>query len=302
MMRIVITGGTDGQLVRTFLEKAAGRSGIDPVALGPPEFDLTDSERIAPAIAAHHPDLVINAAAYTNVDKAEDEPELAHAINATGAGAVAAATSALGVPVVQISTDYVFDGLADRPYCENDPVNPLCTYGRTKLSGEQAVAAANPHHLIVRTAWVYSPYSRNFLLTMLRLAETRDEIGVVSDQVGNPTSAATIADGLLAIADRLGHQADFDKWGIYHLAGRGDTSWADFASEIFCVSGEMGGPSAIVRPITTADYPTKARRPPNSRLDTTRFRRVFDFAPASWQAEVAATLKTIRMANTPTQE
>ena len=294
-MRILITGGTDGQLVRTFLEEAAGRAGaIDAIALGPPNLDLAAPNGIAAAIAAHRPNLIVNAAAYTAVDAAEDEPERVHAINAVGAGAVADAAAALGVPVIQISTDYVFDGSADRPYRTDDKVNPLSVYGRTKLDGERRVAAANPRHLIVRTAWVYSPYGRNFLKTMLRLAGTRDEIGVVADQIGNPTSARTIARGIIASAERLARQPAFADWGIYHLTGSGDASWAEFAAGIFAESQRQGGPYAAVKPLTTDQYPTKAHRPANSRLDTRRFAEVFSFAPPRWQDEVAATLAVWR--------
>ncbi len=294
MMRVLITGGTDGQLVSTFLDRAARRSDIDPVALGPPQLDLADVDSIAAAIAAHRPDLVVNAAAYTAVDKAEDEPDLAFAVNATGAGAVAAAAADLGVPIVQISTDYVFDGQANHPYREGDAVNPLGVYGRSKLAGERLAAAANPRHVIVRTAWVFSHHGHNFLKTMLRLAESRDEIDVVADQIGNPTSTRTIADGILTIADRLGGDPEFGDWGVYHLTGDGETSWAGFAAEIFRCSRARGGPSAGVRPISTADYPTKARRPANSRLDSARFSAVFGYTPSGWQEEVSAALDLLQ--------
>lgn len=280
-MRILVTG-REGQVVSCLVEAAASQPGIDVLPLGRPQLDLAKPATITAAIVAAAPDLVVSAAAYTAVDLAEDERDLAFAINAEGAGAVAAAAAQLGVPVIHLSTDYVFSGDLDRAYVESDATGPTGAYGASKLAGETAVAAANPRHLILRTAWVYSAYGKNFLKTMMRLAETREELSVVADQWGNPTSAHDIADGILHIAPYLESHPAFDGWGIYHLAGAGETNWSGFAGHILTTSGRQGGPTARVRDIATVDYPTKARRPANSRLDTTRLRSTFGWSCRFW--------------------
>lgn len=285
-MRIVVTG-REGQVVRSLIERATHQRSIELIALGRPEFDLTSTETVSEAIYAAKPDLVVSAAAYTAVDLAEDEPELAHTINAVGARIVAQAAAAIGVPVVHLSTDYVFSGEGDRPYTETDPTGPRSVYGQSKLEGEMAVAAANPRHLILRTAWVYSPFGKNFVKTMLKLAESRDTVSVVSDQWGNPTSALDIADAILRVADRLRTDPAFDAFGIYHLAGSGDTNWSSFAREIFAASSKKGGPHAEVRDILTAEYPTKAARPLNSRLSTDKFFDAFDWRAPKWNFSLA---------------
>ncbi len=280
-MRIAVTG-RDGQVVQSLLERARGLPDLTVIPLGRPELDLARTEGIAATIAAARPDIVVSAAAYTAVDQAEDEPELARAVNETGAGAVAAAAAASGAPVIHLSTDYVFAGDADRPYVETDKTAPQSVYGRTKLAGEGAVAAANPRHVILRAAWVYSPFGKNFVKTMLRLAADRDVVRVVADQYGNPTSALDIADGILAIAPQLLGQAPAERFGVFHLAGTGSTHWAGFASAIFEASGAAGGPVARVEEITTADFPTKAKRPANSRLSTERLHEVFGWQAPDW--------------------
>ncbi|MDB5506243.1 MAG: dTDP-4-dehydrorhamnose reductase [Devosia sp.] len=284
-MRIVVTG-REGQVVQSLLERAASRSDLEIVAVGRPELDLADPQSISLAIAALQPDFVISAAAYTAVDKAEDEPELAHAVNAIGAGAVAAAARSVDVPVIHLSTDYVFPGDRAGPHIETAATGPKGVYGASKLAGETAVAAANPDHVIIRTAWVYSPFGKNFLKTMLALAATRDRLTVVGDQIGNPTSALNIADAILAVVDTWHDRRG--KAGIYHFAGTGETSWAGFATEILRVSGELGGPTAEVAAITTAEYPTKAMRPADSRLDTAKFTADYGFTAPDWQASTRA--------------
>lgn len=279
-MRILVTG-REGQVVSCLLEAAKDRPDLDVVAIGRPALDLAQPGAAGKIIADLAPDLVVSAAAYTAVDQAEEEPDLAFKVNADGAGAVSAAAARLGVPVIHLSTDYVYSGDLDRAYRETDATGPTGVYGASKLAGEAAVAAANPRHLILRTAWVYSAFGKNFLKTMLRLAETRDELAVVSDQRGNPTSAHDIADGVLHIAGRLA--AGFDGWGVYHLAGRGDTDWAGFARHILDISGEHGGPHARVKDIATADYPTRARRPANSRLDTEKLETAFGWCCRPWR-------------------
>lgn len=281
-MRIAVTG-RDGQVVTCLAEAAGIQSGLQVIAVGRPVLDLASPDTIGPALAAARPDLVISAAAYTAVDQAEHEPELAHRVNADGAGRVAEAAANIGVPVVHLSTDYVFDGKLDRPYVESDAPAPAGAYGASKLAGEIAVAAANPRHIILRTAWVYSAHGKNFLRTMLRLAESRDALGVVADQWGNPTSAHDIAAGILQIARHLEANPGFDFWGVYHLAGTGDTNWSGFASHILATSRRHGGPYAEINDITTADYPTKALRPANSRLDTSKLHGIFGWVSRPWQ-------------------
>jgi dTDP-4-dehydrorhamnose reductase len=225
---------------------------------------------------------VVSAAAYTAVDRAEDEPDLAHAINAAGAGSVAAAAAEVGAPVIHLSTDYVFSGTADGAYRESDETGPRSVYGRTKLAGEVAVATANPRHVILRTAWVYSPFGKNFVKTMLALARDRDEIRVVADQWGNPTSALDIADGVLHIARRL-RDDGAARTGIYHLAGTGETNWSGVAEQTFAISRALGGPSARVVAIRTEDYPTKAARPANSRLNTDKLAGDYGWRSPAWE-------------------
>ncbi|KHL26493.1 dTDP-4-dehydrorhamnose reductase [Croceibacterium mercuriale] len=280
-MRVAVTG-TSGQVVTSLLERGP-LAGHEVIAIGRPALDLADPATILPALEAAHPNAIVSAAAWTAVDKAESEAEAAHAVNATGAGAVAEAAARLGVPLVHLSTDYVFDGMLDRPWREDDPTGPTGVYGATKLAGEQAVLAAHPDSAILRTAWVYSPFGANFVGTMLRLAGTRDEFGVVGDQVGNPTSALDIADGVLRVAANLAAGSDPAQRGIFHMTAAGEASWADFARAIFAASAELGGPTARVNAITTADYPTPATRPANSRLDCTRIAQAHGVALPRWQ-------------------
>lgn len=291
-MKIVVTG-REGQVVQSLVEKASQRSDLELIALGRPQLDLAKPETVRSAVEALKPDLVVSAAAYTAVDLAEDEPELALAINATGAQAVAEAAKACGVPVIHISTDYVFAGDASEPYVETDVTGPQGVYGSTKLEGERLVAQANPKHIVLRTAWVYSPFGKNFVKTMLKLAETRDALSVVSDQWGNPTSALDIADAIIKVADQLTATPDFSAYGVYHLAGTGDTNWSGFARAIFSDSAQLGGPTATVADIATAAYPTKAMRPANSRLSTAKFRATFDWSPPLWQASLRGVVKRL---------
>ena len=280
-MRLVVTG-VHGQVVRALAERAP--AGVTVVPLGRPDLDLADAPAIAPALAAVGADVVINAAAYTAVDKAETERDAAFAINATGAGAVAAAAHGLGLPLIHVSTDYVFDGAKPAPYVETDPTGPTGVYGASKLAGEAAVMAAHPGAVIARTAWVYSPFGANFVKTMLRLAATREELGVVADQFGNPTSALDIADGLLQIAaNLLARPAEPALTGLFHMTGSGEASWAGFAEAVFAASAAHGGPVARVNPIATAQYPTPARRPANSRLDCTRLATVHGVRLPDWR-------------------
>ncbi len=287
-MRIAVTG-RDGQ-VATALAEIGPALGVTVVPAGRPDLDLARPETVLPALRAAEPEVVVSAAAYTAVDRAEDEPDLAQAVNGAGAGAVAEAAAALGVPVLHLSTDYVFDGSLDRPYREEDPVAPLGAYGRSKLDGERRVARATPAHVILRTAWVYAPFGANFVRTMLRLAGSRDEVGVVADQRGCPTSALDIARAVVAMAARLrdaGPEARAELCGTFHVAGRGEGSWAEVAEAVFARSAALGGPAAKVRRIATADYPTRAARPANSRLDTTKLARTYGLTLPDWGESLA---------------
>ncbi|MBZ9740968.1 MULTISPECIES: dTDP-4-dehydrorhamnose reductase [unclassified Mesorhizobium] len=281
-MRLLVTG-RDGQVAASLLEAGQARAGLEVVAIGRPQLDLAKPETVIDAITAAKPDIVVSAAAYTAVDQAEDESDLAFAVNATGAGKVAEAAARLGVPVIHLSTDYVFDGTRAGAYVETDPTAPRNTYGASKLAGEQAVAAANPRHLILRTAWAYSPFGRNFVKTMLKLAVDRDEIAVVADQWGNPTSALDIADAILHAAAMLHPRTGFSSFGVYHLVGTGETNWSGFARHILDTSRVFGGPWARVRDIATVDYPTKARRPANSTLSTAKFTATCGWTAPEWQ-------------------
>ena len=295
-MRIVVTG-REGQVVRALIERGS-IAGHDVIAVGRPQLDLAgEADAIHAAIEAARPDAVISAAAYTAVDRAETERDLAFAINSRGAGAVAASAERLGVPLVHLSTDYVFDGAKSRPYVEDDPTCPTGVYGESKLAGEHEVLEAHTDTAILRTAWVYGPSGANFARTMLRLAADRDEIGVVADQRGNPTSALDIADGALTVAARLASDSGRDLRGIFHMTAGGDASWADFAEEIFSVSDRAGGPAARVRRITTADYPTPARRPADSRLDCSKLDRMHGVRLPDWRRSTASVVTRLVQAS-----
>jgi dTDP-4-dehydrorhamnose reductase len=237
---------------------------------------------------AERPDVVVNAAAYTAVDRAESDSDAASAINCEGASALATAAKDQGCPIIHISTDYVFDGTKAGVYSETDPTNPTNVYGRSKLAGEVAVAAANARHLILRTSWLYAPQGDNFLITMLRLAREQPELRVVADQHGNPTYAPHLAAAILAISERLVAGAQpAQPWGIYHAASAGETTWAGFAAAIIeAGAARLGVPRVPVVPITTREYAAPARRPTNSRLDCSKLQRVFGLKLPPWQQGV----------------
>jgi len=281
-MRLIVTG-TQGQVARSLLERAPAHD-VELRLVGRPELDLTDERSVAEGLAEWRADAVVNAAAYTAVDRAETEEDLATRVNGAGAGFVAAAARARGVPVIHISTDYVFDGAQNRPYREDDAPAPIGAYGRSKLAGERAVAAANPDHVILRTAWVYSPFGANFVRTMLRLGENRSEVSVVADQRGGPTSALDIADAVIAVARRLTSSPGAEGLtGVFHMTGGGEATWAEFAEAIFAEATAHGRKPVAVRPITTADYPTPARRPANSRLDASALRNIYGVQLPPWR-------------------
>lgn len=285
-MRIVVTGGPEGQVLRSLAERGAA-AGHDIVPLGRPQLDLVgDEQAIIRAVKQAGPEVIVSAAAYTAVDKAESEQDLAFAINMRGAGAVAQAADRLGVPIVHLSTDYVFDGSKIAPYTEDDVPRPKSVYGASKLAGEKAVLEASQSAVVLRTAWVYSPFDTNFVKTMFRLAADREEVGVVADQLGNPTSALEISDGILAVAANLVSSQSGELRGVFHMTADGEATWADFAERIFAVSGRSGGPTARVRPIATAEYPTPAARPANSCLDSSKLARIHGVRLLDWRCSI----------------
>jgi dTDP-4-dehydrorhamnose reductase len=285
MMRVAVTGAK-GQVATALAERAGPEFEI--LALSRPAFSLEDRDSVFAAIEAALPDVVVNAAAYTAVDRAEAEEDLATRVNGEGAGHVAEAAASIGTPLLHLSTDYVFDGALDRPYREDDPTCPVSAYGRSKLAGEERVAKLCPNSAILRTAWLYSPFGANFVRTMLRLNETRDEIAVVADQRGNPTSALDIADALLSVVKRIRYDSSPSLRGVFHVAGSGEATWAEFAEAIFEEVHTRGRHLTRVRRITSAEYPVPARRPANSRLDTEKLRRVYGLELPDWRPSLAA--------------
>lgn len=286
-MRLLISGW-QGQVARSLGEVATQRADVTAVAIGRPALDLVKLPTILRTLADSKPDIVINTAAYTAVDKAESEPDAAIALNRDGARLIAKAAAERGIPIIHLSTDYVFDGRKATAYVETDPTAPQSVYGRSKLEGEDAVRSGNPQHIIVRTAWVHSPFGQNFVKTMLRLAADRPVIKVVADQTGSPTYAPHLATALLDLASAIMRNGGGNRWGTYHLAGGGAASWCDLAREVFRVSAAAAGPKADVVPITTAEYPTPAVRPANSLLDCRKAKAEFDVALPDWQSGVEA--------------
>ena len=277
-MTILVFGET-GQVARELARRAPGAE-----YLGRGRADLAMPQACAAAILDCQPSAVINAAAWTAVDKAETERDAAMAVNALAPGAMAGACAALGIPFVHISTDYVFDGSGEAPWRPDDPTGPLGVYGRTKLAGEEAVAKAGGTWAILRTSWVFSAHGANFVKTMLRLSETRDALTVVADQIGGPTPAGDIAAACLAMVETL--TADPVAGGIYHFSGAPDVSWADFAREVF----RQAGRDVAVTNIPTEAYPTPAPRPRNSRLDCTATKAVFGIDRPDWRMGLAEVL------------
>lgn len=271
-MKLLVFGQT-GQVAQSLM-----RLQPDAVYLGRDQVDLSHPEAIAAAIAHHAPDAVINAAAYTAVDKAETERDLAMAVNGTAPGIMASACHTQGAVFVHVSTDYVFDGMGDLPFAPDAPCAPQNHYGVTKLAGEAAVQRSGAACVVLRTSWVFSAFGANFVKTMLRLAQTRDQLSIVADQHGGPTPAAAIAQACLTIAHRLRQDASVS--GVHHFSGSPDTTWADFAQQIFAKAGR----TVAITPIRSADYPTPARRPLNSRLNCDSTTSVFGIARPDWRA------------------
>ena len=284
-MRVLIFGG-DGQVGREF-RRLDGHSGHKVVAVTRQQADITRPAEIAAAVAESSADVIVNAAAYTAVDRAETESEQAFSVNRDGARNVAGVCAERSLPIVQISTDYVFDGSKTGAYVEGDPVAPLGVYGASKEAGERAVRDLQERHVILRTSWVFGAHGHNFVKTMLRLAGEREELAVVSDQVGCPTPAADLAAAILSLLPLLGE----GRWGTYHYCGAGRTSWFGFAREIFVLRSRITGvPAPRLRAVTAADYPTPASRPANSELNCSRFAAAFGFAPRPWSQGLAEVL------------
>lgn len=291
-MRLVVTG-REGQVVRSLIERSSG-SDVEVIALGRPEFDLTGrASEIIARVEGACPDVIVSAAAYTQVDRAESEPDAAFAANCEGPRAIAHAASKLAVPLIHLSTDYVFDGEAAEPYRETDEVNPTGVYGASKLAGETAVLETHDDSVVLRTAWVYSSFGANFVKTMLRLAGERDQVSVVADQQGNPTSALDIADGILRVAANLSSNNSRELRGVFHMTGAGSATWADLAEAVFAESAVNGAPSANVHRIASADYPTPARRPLNSRLDCRKLERVQGVRLPDWHASLKGIVRRL---------
>lgn len=286
-MRALVFGST-GQVARE-LRRAASELGIEATFLDRAAADLADPEACAAAVRAASADVVVNAAAYTAVDKAEDEPELATLVNGTAPGAIAAACAGKGVPFLHVSTDYVFDGAAGRPWREQDPTGPLGAYGRSKLAGERAVVAGAPDHVILRTAWVFSAHGANFVKTMLKVGKGRPQMRVVGDQHGCPTGAADIAGALWTIAEDWSRGRG--RAGVFHYAGAPATTWAGFAEEIFARTGWSERPE--VTEISTADWPTKAVRPANSVLDCAAIGAAYGIAQPDWRLALDEVLEEL---------
>jgi len=297
-MRILVAGRT-GQLAVELADRLP-RDGHEVIALEAPELDLTSSESIARVVRETAPDAIINAAAYTAVDRAEDQADLAYAINATGAGQLAAAAAGRSVPFVHVSTDYVFDGAKGSPYTETDAPNPVGVYGASKLAGEQAVMAANPRSVVLRTAWVCSPHGNNFVKTMLRLGAERESLSVVADQHGAPTFAADLADAIARMLPRLqAEAAGSEAFGIFHLTGQPWTTWHGFAAEIFRQAAAMGRKVPELRAITTNEYPTRAKRPADGRMNCSRIEKVHGIAPRDWRLSLQECLEKLSAAAGP---
>lgn len=276
---ILVTGGS-GQIGGAFVRQAA-LNDIATIAPNRTDFDLSNADSMAAFVRASKWSAIVSCAAYTAVDRAESEPDLARAINAVAPGILADEAARANIPIIHVSTDYVFDGSKHEPYVETDTVNPAGVYGRTKESGEAAVRAASSNHAIIRTAWVVSAGGANFINTMLRLGSKCTELSVINDQVGCPSSADDIALALLRIAERLG-----DHSGTWHFVNSGEASWYDLAGHVFAAASAKGLPVPKLIPISSAEYPSPAKRPANSRLNADKFAADFDFAPRPWQAAI----------------
>jgi len=291
-LRFVVTG-TTGKIARSLVASAAA-AGVEVEAVGRPSLELTDLESLAPAIGAARPDVLVSAAGYTSVEGAESESDLASSINVRGAEALASCALRLGIPIIHLSSSYVYDGMQSTPYREGDPTEPLSTYGRTKLMGERAVAGVHPRHVILRLSWIYSQFGRNFVTAMLQQAERSNNVRVVADQIGNPTSAADVASGIIAIGRNLVLGTPRrESYGSFHLSAPDIITPVAFAAAIFAKSAKCGGPTATVTPITRAEYTSKLERPANAALDSAKIAQVYGISLPSLDAPLQACIEEI---------
>ncbi|MEJ2229019.1 MAG: dTDP-4-dehydrorhamnose reductase [Alphaproteobacteria bacterium] len=289
-MRIAVIGKS-GQLARCLAETAPTE--MEVAYFGRAEMDIAQPETNFAALTAYRPDLLINASAYTAVDKAESDREAAFALNEHGPARLAKFASELGIPLIHVSTDYVFDGAASRPYTEDDPTAPLNVYGESKLAGEQAVVRICPRHIIIRTSWLYSAYGHNFVKTMLRLGSEKDVLRIVADQRGRPTSTHELARVIWIIVQAIHDAPHSVPWGLYHYADAGEASWADFAEAIFAASKPQLPNVPKIERITTAEFPTPAPRPLHSVLDSTKIERAFNIQAQPWTESLKEILARI---------
>jgi dTDP-4-dehydrorhamnose reductase len=287
-MKLLVLGAA-GQVGRE-LCRTVWLPGTILVGFDRDRIDIADRDAVFATVERERPEIIVNAAAYTAVDRAESEPAAAWAANCTGPANLAAACREAGIPLIHLSTDYVFDGTKGEPYSEDDPVNPLGVYGESKEAGDRAVREEVPEHVILRTAWLYSAHGQNFVKTMLRLAGDGKTLRVVADQTGSPTSAADIAGAIQQILTQL---QSGKKWGTYHFAGAGAVTWHGFAEAIFEEAVRWRGPPPRVGAITTAEYPTPARRPANSVLDCTKIRETFGIIPRPWRDALADIIREL---------
>jgi len=288
----VLTYGASGQLGFELMRQGQA-IGFDMHGVAYPQTDITKISQVTSVLADCRPDLVINAAAYTNVDGAESDPELAMAINKQGPANLSRWCFDNKIPMIHISTDYVFDGAKGAPYLESDPVSPLGAYGFSKAAGEAAVRSAMAEHIILRTAWLYGAHGQNFVKTILRLAMKKEELRVVSDQYGSPTSAVDLAAAILFMTEKIG-RSDNVKWGTYHYCGEGIVSWYDFAVAIVTIGRQYSRLKSIrVTPIKTADYPTPAARPAFSALDCSLIARHYGISTKPWRGSLEIVIQEI---------
>ena len=288
----ILVAGADGQLGRALMQMGGERQ-LSAAGMDLPDFDITDPDRLTEVMAHLQPTAVVNAAAYTNVDGAEAEPEAAFLINAAGAGNLAVCCAKIGIPLIHISTDYVFDGNRSVPWKESDPISPLGVYGRSKAEGEKLVREALDDHIIIRTSWMFGIHGNNFVKTMLRIAGSKEPVRVVADQLGSPTCAEDLAAAVFDIIRSVQNDRD-RKWGTYHYCNRGMASWHSFAEAIFrCAQEVAGHPSVQVEAITTDQYPTAARRPAYSVLDCSLIEKTFGITPPTWQESLEKTVKAL---------
>ncbi|WP_027351869.1 dTDP-4-dehydrorhamnose reductase [Halotalea alkalilenta] len=292
MSRRVLVVGATGQVGTALLERAP--LDVEAIGVGSSELDLTDPGAIDAAFARWRPEQVINAAAYTAVDRAESQPELAFAVNRDGPARLGRAAAAAGIPVLHVSTDYVFSGDCDRPYREDDPTAPNSVYGASKLAGERALLAASPESLVLRTSWVFGIHGQNFVKTMLRLGVERDELGIVADQWGCPTSAVSIAEALWRLSDAMVSSSP-PGGGVYHFAGAPACTWYDFAETIFQRAQALAVLARVprLRRLSTDEYPTPAHRPAWSVLDCSKLEREAAIAPSDWRVDLESMLAAL---------